>query len=201
MCGIIGYKPLEDFDMTERTWAFRRLLKESLIRGMHAYGIARGDGYVHRTFDASEIPFAFAPSMSTIAHTRYCQSGDWRILKNNQPIVVEDMALAMNGVISMSLKAEYEAEFGVTCSVDNDSEIFLRKLEQGVDATEFIKSITGSFAATWLQDGKLFAGRNERRPLWKCVAYGAKWYASTEDIFKRAGFVGAEPVAVGVEQA
>lgn len=204
MCGIVGYQPMGDFDMTTRVWAFRQLFHESSIRGMHAYGIARAqsDGlYIHRTFDATEIPFAFAPSLPTITHARYCQSGDWRVLENNQPIVVDQMALAMNGVIHMGSKSEYEAEFGVTCTVDNDSEIFLQKLKAGVDAAEFIQGITGSFAATWLSDGRLYAGRNARRPLWKCQQHGALWYASTEDIFRRAGFVGAEPLGVGVEQA
>lgn len=206
MCGIIGYKPIDPSEENQvaRLNAFIRLFQESCIRGMHAYGIARAHGsdvYVHRTFEMLEIPAAFATTLPTIAHARYCQSGDWRVLENNQPIVVGDTALAMNGVISMGTKTEYEAEFGVSCAVDNDSEIFLRKLEQGMDAAEFIQSITGSFAATWLADGKLYAGRNARRPLWKCVVYGAKWYASTEDIFRRAGFVGAEPVAVGVEVA
>jgi glutamine phosphoribosylpyrophosphate amidotransferase len=185
--------------------AFWRLFEESAIRGMHAYGLADinlcGELRVERSFKQSLIPELFIPGRVTIAHARYCQSGDYRVLENNQPIVVDDMALAMNGVIHMGAKAEYEAEFGVTCTVDNDSEIFLQKLKQGVDAATFIMEIKGSFAATWLSDGRLYAGRNARRPLWKCQQHGALWYASTEDIFRRAGFVGAEPVAVGVEQA
>jgi glutamine phosphoribosylpyrophosphate amidotransferase len=205
MCGIIGYKP---FGMYENQIdAFQRLFEQSVIRGLHAYGIA-DDSKVFRTFKASEVIQHFDPTMPTIAHARYCQSGDWRVLKNNQPIAVNRMTLAMNGVISMGTKAEFEAEYGVTCTVDNDSEIFLRKIE-GAHTPEdvvrraeiFVGAIRGSFAGTFLVDGVLFAGRNPRRPLWKCHSYGAIWYASTEDIFRRAGFAGAEPVAVGVEVA
>jgi glutamine phosphoribosylpyrophosphate amidotransferase len=108
----------------------------------------------------------------------------------------------------MGTKSEFEAEFGVSCTVDNDSEVFLRKIEDAHSpediirkADGFIGAISGSFAATLLVDDLLFAGHNPRRPLWRCMAYGAKWYASTEDIFRRAGFTGAEPVRVGFEQA
>ena len=201
MCGIMGYEPMKANG--NQMDAFRRLFEESCIRGLHAYGLADvdlcGNLRVHRSFSKHDIPSAFMPGRVTIAHARYCQSGDWRVLENNQPIQVDDMALAMNGVIHMGTKAEYEAEFGVECTVDNDSEVFLQKLKQGVDAQEFIMGIHGSFAATWLASGQLYAGRNARRPLWKCIQDDARWYASTEDIFRRAGFVGAEPVAVGVE--
>ena len=202
MCSVIGYYPIEPTG--EAFYAFERLFDQSRIRGMHSYGITAslpGGLETYRSFDWREIPAKFCQERMTIAHCRYSQSGDFRVMANNQPIVVGETALAHNGVISMGTKSEYEAEFGVTCAVDNDSEIFLQKLKQGVDAAEFIQSITGSFAATWLADGKLYAGHNVRRPLWKCVAHGAKWYASTEDIFKRAGFSDAEPVSVGVEVA
>ena len=207
MCGIIGYRPLLGGDSDSQIEGFRRLFEQSCIRGLHAYGIADANG-VFRSFHAHEIIEHFDPNKHTIAHARYCQSGDWRVLENNQPIVVDNMSFAMNGVISMGTKEEYEAEFGVTCTVDNDSEIFLRKIE-GVQTTEavihrahdFIETIRGSFAGTFLVNGRLFAGRNARRPLWKCLRYGARWYASTEDIFRRAGFVGAEQVAIGVEIA
>jgi hypothetical protein len=101
----------------------------------------------------------------------------------------------------MGTQAEYEEQFQVKCAVDNDSEIFLRRLEQGQSAEEFISSIPGSFAATWLKDGRLFAGRNARRPLWRCYAHGAIWYASTSDIFQRSGFLQAAEIAAGIEQA
>jgi glutamine phosphoribosylpyrophosphate amidotransferase len=198
MCGIVGFKPLEDNIL--QVGAFQRLFHESRIRGLHAYGIATGDS-VYRTFDSSEIQQHFDHAKPTIAHARYSQSGDWHVLENNQPIVVGNMALAHNGVISMGTKAEYEAQFDVQCTVDNDSEIFLRCLERGETPEAFLDRLSGSFAGVWLRDGVLYAGRNPRRPLWKCHSYGAMWYASTEDIFRRAGFFGPEPVAVGAEVA
>lgn len=205
MCGIIGYVPREDFNENARRTAFERLFEQSCIRGMHAYGIASKSG-VYRTFVATEVAERFQTNEATIAHARYSQSGDWRILENNQPIVVDGMALAHNGVISMGTKEEYEAEFGVQCSVDNDSEIFLRKIagaqtpeEVARKAEDFVGGISGSFAGTFLAFGKLFALRNLRRPLWRADMYGATWYASTEDIFRRGGFVGMMELGVRAE--
>lgn len=209
MCGIVGYEPIEPtadvFD------AFGRLFDESRIRGQHAYGITTSlpNGlFTHRSFDWKEIPAAFCQNRSTIAHTRYCQSGDWRVMENNQPILAAEMALGFNGCIHMGTKEEFEAAFSVQCQSDNDGEVFLRLIADAADpndlrarAEQVLDMFTGSFAGVWLAYGKLFAGRNARRPLWKCDAYGARWYASTGDIFRRAGFPLATEMRVGVEIA
>lgn len=191
MCGIIGYMPIDP--APEISGAFRRLFDESRVRGTHAYGITSsfgGELETLRSFNWEDIPKVFNPAYPTIAHCRYCQSGDWRVLENNQPIVVDQTAVAMNGVIHMGTKEEYEAAFDVKCQVDNDSEIFLQRLKGGQDAESFIKSISGSFAAVWIEKGKIHAARNARRPLYSMEIYGACWWASTADIFKRAGFNG-----------
>lgn len=192
MCGIIGYYPLASEINSDTIHAFNCLWKQSVIRGRHAYGLAKAmpNGYilVGRTFEARDIPLLFNPMYPTIAHARYSQSGDWRDMANNQPIVAGSLAVAMNGVIHMGTKQEFEAAFGVTCQADNDSEVFLRRLEQGQSASAFLLEATGSIAVVWLQDGHLWAGRNERRPLWYAEEFGAIWFASTADIFHRAGF-------------
>lgn len=198
MCGIVGYKPLEE--NAEAGPAFKRLFDECSIRGLHAFGASQ-PGVTFRSFKQDEVYGRLSSNVVTIAHTRYCQSGDWRVLENNQPIVVGDMALAMNGVIHMGTKEEFEKAFGVLCEADNDSEVFLRCLEAGEDAAHFIDRITGSFAAVWLVGDRLYAGHNWRRPLWRCRAYGGLWYTNTRDIFLRAGFPEPEPVPVGVEAA
>jgi len=207
MCGVIGYWPKESHP--EQTTAFRRLWVESNIRGLHAFGLYQV-GFLTRTFDWEDVSAAFDPEEPAIAHARYSTSGDWHDLNNAQPIVTNHFALAMNGVISMGTKEEYEAEFGVQCVADNDAEVFLRRLEAGADPEQFLHSLSGSFAGVWLSDFntqerrymeemKLNAGRNARRPLWKHEQYGAVWYASTRDIFLRAGFGDPTEVGVGVE--
>ena len=195
MCGVIGYKPITP--QGDSMALFRRLFDESRIRGHHAYGMA--DSYrTSKSFQWEEAISWFNPHLPTIGHTRYCQSGDWQVMDNNQPLVVGNMKLAMNGVIHMGTKEEFEQAYDVQCKVDNDSEIFLQKLAQGRDAAEFIAAIPGSFAAVWLVGDRLFAGRNARRPLWVTQEYGAKWVASTGDIFKRAGFTKQVEMPVGV---
>lgn len=186
MCGIVGYSPVSPSE--ETVLAFQRLFLESTVRGLHAFGIADPNRGVFRTFDPHLVPLAFDRGAPTIAHARYCQSGDWRVMENNQPLVVGSRALAMNGVIHMGTKEEFEAAFGVQCTVDNDSEVFLRRLEQGRAPLDFLKELTGSFAATWLDNGVLYAARNPRRPLWRAEEFGGVWFASTADIFRRAGF-------------
>lgn len=199
MCGIIGYNPVTP--TADAPAAFTRLFDESRVRGTHAYGIARLAPWVvsFRSFDWEKIPQHFEPTWATVAHTRYCQSGDWQVMENNQPIVLGDHALAFNGCIHMGAKEEFEAAFGVQCQTDNDGEIFMRKCLLGYEsAEEWLGTIRGSFAGVWLSHGRLYAGRNARRPLWTCEAYGAKWVASTSDIFKRAGFPAAQELPPGV---
>src|SRR5678816_3938727 len=105
MCGIVGYLPLTDsMDKAFFSRAFDRLFRESCIRGLHAYGISSiflDELHVLRSFKMEDIPLTFDPVCPTIAHARYCQSGDWKVLENNQPIVVGNTALAFNGCIHM----------------------------------------------------------------------------------------------------
>ncbi len=143
----------------------------------------------------------FDPSVPNIAHCRYSTSGDWRVPENNQPIVVDHMALALNGVLHMGTKAEYEEEYDIKCDVDNDAEIFLRLLKKHGEYTNgqsIIDGLRGSFAACWLVGDQLWYGRNERRPLWTAVQHGARWFASTRDILIRALFLVQVEVQPGV---
>lgn len=188
MCGIVGYRPVDPQPVASEV--FGRLMLESAIRGHHAYGIASSIGVEELAVERRhDLRFeTFDVERTTVGHTRYSTSGDWKTDANNQPVVVHNMALAFNGVISMGTKEEFEKQFDVLCATYNDGEVFLRRLLRGDDALTFLKSVTGSFAGVWLADGKLFALRNSRRPMWTTQQYGAVWYASTLDIFKRAGF-------------
>ena len=194
MCGVIGYNPLPpgEGDRTSAKLAFMRLLFESRARGTHCFGVAR-PGYVARSADWREIAADFEPNDPHVAHARYSTSGEWRIrdgVDNNQPIVVDHMALALNGVIHMGTKAEYEAEYMIECDVDNDAEIFLRLLKKFGEqsAHHVLEGLKGSFAGCWLVGDELWVGRNERRPLWTARQFGGRWFASTRDIFLRADF-------------
>lgn len=188
MCGIVGYDPVYPSVQAQVRELFGALFRESCVRGKHAYGLA-SPVLVHRSFAVEDVIAAFDPLFPTVAHARYCQSGDWREIQNNQPIIAHGMALAMNGVIHMGTKEEFEAAFNVRCNADNDGEVFLQLLAAGMTVQEALARIEpGSFAGVWLQGRQLRAVRNARRPLWRCQHAGATWYASTSDIFRRAGF-------------
>ena len=108
------------------------------------------------------------------------------------------IALAFNGVIHMGTREEFEREHGVKCDSDNDGEVFLRRLENEEPDT-MILGEQWSFAGCWIVGKRLFAGRNRRRPLYRVDHLGARWYASTADIIRRAGGPPGELVAEGVE--
>jgi len=183
---VIGYVPTPEAGLVGVVKeAFRALLLQSRIRGTHAYGLAQDGRVVKSTIDA--LVGAFDPRWPAVAHARYSTSGDWTVPENNQPIVVDRVALAFNGVIDMGTKEEFERRWGVRCDTANDGELFLRR--QG-SAEQFVATMGGSFAGVWADWGarKLHALRNERRPLWSSDHLGARWYASTRDIFVRAGF-------------
>ncbi len=201
MCGVLGY--YSEKPSSRDFLDLGRLLWQSKIRGLHAFGIAwldwSSDSVQHFRFHRLEQVLETIAQLRKenrlnpaclILHTRYCQSGDWRILENNQPVVVGDFALAFNGVISMATKPEFESEFGVKCIADNDGEIFIRKVLAGEDPGAFVAGIRGSFAGAYLWGRKVWALRNARRPLYWYRREGSVFVTSTRDIFERALSVG-----------
>lgn len=167
---------------------FRRLMEESRVRGVHAFGVCQ-DGELSRSHSLPPVVDQMDPTRPLVAHCRYSTSGDWRDLHNCQPIRVRHYALAFNGVIDMGTKQEMEKRWDVTLESDNDGEIFLRRLLSGQDAGEFVDEISGSFAGVWIdfRQNRMYAGRNARRPLWVAKQHSAVWYFSTRDIGLRAG--------------
>lgn len=219
MCGVIGYWPGPECDRDLQGTMYERMMLESRVRGTHAFGICQYDGGLtaHRSHSVLDVLNRFDAGMPSVSHARFSTSGDWRDLNNCQPIVVEDRALAFNGVIDMGTRAEMEETYGVKLEAENDGEVFLRLLQRygriptGSDegsgamepaemiaATDIIGSFKGSFAGVWLHDDQLYAGRNERRPLWSGTYFGALWFASTRDIMLRAGLDAADVREVGI---
>ena len=195
MCGILGAYFLKK---DTKTLIFtKKLITELKIRGRHSFGIAYYNNHsieVTKSFNLNpdELVDAFDQSGSDcfIYHNRYSTSGDWHDMENNQPIVVGGVgAIAMNGVLSMRLKKEFETDYEVECNSDNDAEVFLRKIEQGVNLVDFLKSQKEcSFSATLLLNNKIYGLRNNKRPLY-FYNYKDKalFLVSTLDTIKRAG--------------
>lgn len=196
MCGIVGYhsKKMNEND------AFKvfKLVRQSKIRGLHSFGFSWYENgqiqckkYFQNEFRDIKIP----DSNTIIFHNRYSTSGDFRLHQNNQPIQINDLALAFNGVIDMRTKKEMESYYGIKMQTENDGELVLT-LSNG-DPEEMVKFISdrGSFSGLLLQGGDLYAFTNGRRPLYLLEEDGSTFLASTKDIFKRAlGDVDPQPV-------
>lgn len=206
MCGVVACVTIDGIDTQTREDVFS-LITEAKIRGLHSFGYVYIDKYgryyddrfhtmEYLLRDLQDLP---EDTLDIILHARYCTSGDWRVLANNQPLVVGKYALCFNGVIDMGTKEQMEQRWGVSLETDNDGELFIKALQHGEDPGHFVENITGSFAGVWYDntgpDVEIYALRNERRPLYWVMPYdGILYVASTRDIIKRAlgGDIAAE---------
>lgn len=186
MCSVIGFRG--QFDPS----AIGRVLAESRVRGLHAFGYYAeldGNPYHLRTTDYGEFVrglMELEPN-KFIAHFRYSTSGDWRDPINNQPIRTEFGALAFNGVVHQGTKAEMEQEFGMTLPADNDGHVLAARLFDD----EFLKRPNITYAAVYMSGGNVYAIRNRLRPLWVTNTTDYSLAASTFDILDRAGLTAA----------
>jgi len=201
MCGVIGYSC--DDPQPHHAESLRSLFYESRVRGLHAFGFSTWDGeqVVTERFLGLKECLAVIPRGPTrlIGHCRYSTSGDYQTVANNQPLQIADAAMAFNGVISMATKQEYERQHGREYATENDGEIFLDKFVRNDGWLEFVARGRFSFAGLTLQGGRLTALRNKSRPLFRVDRGSATFFASTADIFRRAGFTEAPtPVPCGV---
>ena len=190
MCGIVGYSGASRPGQRER---FIALCAEARIRGEHAYGIAwhGQDGlHVFKSLDFGEVMNAVPDPLPEriIFHNRYSTSGDYRDMRNNQPIHVNGAALVFNGTVDMGTKAQMERRYGIRMETENDGEIVMRDIERG-EPFAHIGSTHTAFAGMFLDSGgRMFALRNGMRPLWAADESGDKWLVSTRDIALRAKF-------------
>lgn len=191
MCGVLYFKG----DSKRYGDLLIALLEQSRIRGLHAFGVSIREAgqpfQTMRSFTLEEAKEFIRENTfyELIGHTRYDTSGDWRILENNQPIVVGQCLLAFNGVVRMCSKEQYEEEFQREYTTANDGEIPLRMFAEGEQdaAMTLLKEERVSFAGIVHWNGKTIAVRNERRPLWEArVQQDARFVFSTLDIWQRA---------------
>jgi glutamine---fructose-6-phosphate transaminase (isomerizing) len=209
MCGVIGYKWDGTAPKAMRRF-LERLLVRSQMRGRHATGIAwASNGQLYATKDsvpADEFiltqdwnQLMTDPPASAILHTRYSTSGDWHDNNNNQPIIVNGLAIAHNGLVSMATKEEFQAKYDVCITTENDSEIIAQKIvgnyngdwEEAIETgLAEVNAVEPAIYALCLltRDGELHARRDNVRPLYrfKVPKLGLEGYCSTLDIFIRA---------------
>ena len=191
MCGIIGF--YTNKVKKEHIDILLELIFQSKIRGLHSFGLSYyKDGKIttERYFGLAENildGFKSSGSNMLIYHNRYSTSGDWEDMNNNQPITIGNVSVAVNGVLSMKPKEEYEQEFNVKCNTENDSEVFAQKIVNNENIPQFIKDYPeNTTAMVVLKDGSVYALRNNSRPLHWFKLHDAVFVVSTVDIVRRA---------------
>lgn len=190
MCGVMYFKG----DGDKYNQVVVRLLEESRVRGLHAFGVSirpspEDNFQTVRTFnlDAAVQYIKENKFCELIGHCRYDTSGDWQIINNNQPIVIGESILAFNGVVRMSTRDEYQQEFQREYATENDGEIVLRMLvEEDTRLMSLLDQKRVTFAGVAYVNGRMLAIRNERRPLWRAITSDAQFVFSTYDIWSRA---------------
>lgn len=192
MCAVIGFATKKK--TKKQLEILYNLIVESKIRGLHAFGIAYYLKNKIITEKAFKIPdemyllnFINSDANMLISHNRYSTSGDWKKMQNNQPVTISNnISIVLNGVITMKYKKEYEKQFDVRCTTENDTEIFARKLQQKNNPIKILKELGGSFAAVYLYNKNIYAIRNNMRPLHMFKLEKAIFVCSTVDIVDRA---------------
>lgn len=189
MCGVVGYSGSQRPADKKQ---FISLCRESCIRGVHAFGIAyiddNGKLNVVKSQLFDKVMFAIPTPIpkKIIFHNRYSTSGDASVMSNNQPIYVDGDALVFNGTVDMGTKDEMERRYSVKLQTENDGELVLKSFQKG-DPLKLISSDKVSFAGIFLtQHGRMYAIRNEMRPLWQFDVDGGMFIASTLDIASRS---------------
>lgn len=205
MCGIMAY--LSGRPQKEHVDIVRRIAGELATRGTHCFGVSfiisgKIVTVKRRTMLPSSVFEEAVMSGGFVFHNRYSTSGDFSDMKNNQPIDIGCVSIAVNGVTSMLEKKEYEQKFGVSCSSDNDAEIIARLIESGVTIEELLvrRDIGSCAIAAIFQDKRIIVGRNEFRPLRIARHYGAVFVSSTTaSLFNGLRENCGNPVPIGKE--
>lgn len=192
MCGILGIK-FKNNKILERKNDFIELMKQLMIRGKHSFGLCYFDKKfitlksLDPIFEVFLDNFYNSNSNSFIYHNRYSTSGDYKNMINNQPITLDYASIAMNGVFSMKKKEDYEEEFNIKCISENDTEIVLRLMENGINIVDILKENKNiSFAGIILLEDSIIAIRNKKRPLYYFETKDYIGFVSTKDTIIRS---------------
>jgi len=195
MCSVIAAAGEWDIETIEK------ILFYSRIRGLHSFGYSFVENKTIKNFkfiDYEEFKkslFETKP-VKFIAHFRYSTSGDWKVIENNQPILINNICLAFNGVIDMSSKIEMEKKFETEMQTENDGEIaILNYLKGRENFLSFVNENKRTFAGVFLnKENEIIAIKNNLRPLSISKEKNASYLASTSDILFRSGLKNVEKI-------
>lgn len=188
MCGIVACSTTPQNNCRHN---FIELCQQSLIRGVHAFGIAyEEDGGVvvkkSLCFDDIVANIPDPLPLRIMFHNRYATSGDASRMENNQPLYEAGCALIVNGIVDMGTKMEMERKWNVKMNTENDGELVLQDAIHGSPFKK-LHLPQSALAGVFLSSKDFYAIRNTRRPLWHIPTQQASWVVSTKDIARRAG--------------
>ncbi|SHK06867.1 amidophosphoribosyltransferase [Tepidibacter formicigenes DSM 15518] len=176
-CGVFGIYSNRKYDMSSLLYQALNSLQH---RGQESCGVAvsngknissfKGMGLVSEVFNnkSNEIY-----SKVAIGHTRYSTFGKSN-LKNAQPILDEDIAIAHNGnITNANSHKKHLLSKGIVFDTETDSEVFLKLLKENREKDleksliNISKQIKGGYAIVLLFKNKLIGIRDEKgiRPL------------------------------------
>jgi len=183
MCGVVAIHSNTQVDIKH----FIEILKQSMIRGKHATGVAWHDtGVVKQKIIPKSADCMELENIKTnmiIGHARYSTSD----LNYNQPIYTNDIAVVHNGVITQENPKNWLQKYGYVCDTKNDSELILRSWQaNNQPLKEYFFSSMAVALIDLRKEAKMVFFRNEQRPLWYCQSNGNTYIASTKNILVRS---------------
>ena len=198
MCTVIGIQL--EFEPNVKPTLLSKLtslIEEAQIRGRQATGIAYWNGERLECFKEAVPSPQFLEyfqleniiydnnRISCVIHTRYATT--YGSLGEPQPIVKENVAVVLNGVITQEPPDKWYQLFGIEPATENDAEIALHYY-----LNNKLPELPGSWSLVILEQNKIFAVRNRYRPLWGLEIDTPELkgvvYCSTYNILQRSGW-------------
>jgi glutamine phosphoribosylpyrophosphate amidotransferase len=190
MCGVVGYYSDQTIDINK----FLNILKNSMIRGKHATGVAWNHNGIIKTkivsLPANLLELENIKTNMIIGHARYSTSD----LLYNQPIFNDKIAIVHNGVITQQSPEKWKQTYGFDFNTKNDSELILKSWEINKHPiNEYPEASIASIVIDLRNKPSFNFFRNEKRPLYYYKNENDIFIASTKDILKRANIT-LEPI-------
>jgi glutamine phosphoribosylpyrophosphate amidotransferase len=141
VCGVIGFVGKSpDVEM------FKRTAKLAGMRGPHGHGFAFSDGQAvkcerHPGPMHKDPPAPPAGTVALIGQGRLATSGRWWEVRDHQPLVVKDVAVAHNGNVynADALARRYKLDL----QTNTDSEVIAHLILQGLETFGVLKEAVG----------------------------------------------------------
>jgi len=192
MCGVLGIT-IKNFNEGDYG-LIRSLFQQSMIRGKHATGVSfvkdgkvvtikepiSADAFIN-LIDISNWTNEDG-NLYCIGHIRYSTSD----LRYNQPFSNDTWGVAHNGVISQEPPDTWYETYNIKTETANDSELVLHALTNKKNPLTYFSPASMAVCAVD-KNKRLFAFRNEARPLYYYQDDRMTIFTSTKNIAERSG--------------